>query len=365
MSQLRSQRCDLASGVRVRDGAFPWEKIQGSLIVSLNLESLLMTIHWIEMMNSDVKKQRTCWLHGIAWHFQRALAQAEERLKGRARAICWWYEGHRTTGTFSYHDPLHKTKAENLCKRPGGISFSLNCCFQLVQLFNLHLQQAKHCLAQMRGCEQEWNEWNSYTHCHCKGLKLSDLWTEILFRHLQQLSWDMFEGALDALATLKPPSSSAPSQKSWRGSTIPSFFFQPLGPDRFWKSFLDTVVGAQGESALRASPQAGCCRKTICSLRLTRLVNTQGGAECLKHWSLFFSMPKFSWPNSRSLAKRRLWMRGSFKKWWFLQNSSKFTRQTTSQTASFARRVALRRPGGAAAVFFFFEPWSSGRFERL
>ena len=110
MSQLRSQRCDLASGVRVRDGAFPWEKIQGSLIVSLNLESLLMTIHWIEMMNSDVKKQRTCWLHGIAWHFRRALAQAEERLKGRARAIFWWYEGHRTTGGALSHIMIHCTR---------------------------------------------------------------------------------------------------------------------------------------------------------------------------------------------------------------------------------------------------------------
>lgn len=110
MSQLRSQRCDLASGVRVRDGAFPWEKIQGSLIVSLNLESLLMTIHWVEMMNSDVKKQRTCWLHGIAWHFRRALAQAEERLKGRARAICWWYEGHRTTGGALSHIMIHCTR---------------------------------------------------------------------------------------------------------------------------------------------------------------------------------------------------------------------------------------------------------------
>lgn len=213
------------------------------------------------------------------WKGLGASRRTVERL-GKSDLLMVCRASYNWGGTFSYHDPLHKTETENLCKRPGGISFSLNCCFQLVQLFNLHLQQAKHCLAQMRGCEQEWHEWNSYTHCHCKGLKLSDLWTEILFRHLQQLSWDMFEGALDALATLKLPSSSAPSQKSWRGSTIPSFFFQPLGPDRFWKSFVDTFVCAQGESALRASEQAGCCRKTICSLRLTRLVNTQGGRWC-------------------------------------------------------------------------------------
>lgn len=304
----------------------------------------------------------------VTWHclaLSKGLGASRRTVErpGKSNLLMVWRASYNWGGTFSYHDPLHKTKAENLCKRPGGISFSLNCCFQLVQIFNLHLQQAKHCLAQMRGCEQEWHEWNSYTHCHCKGLKLSDLWTEILFRHLQQLSWDMFEGALNALATLKLPSSSAPSQKSWRGSTIPSFFFQPLGPDRFWKSFVDTFVCAQGESALRASPQAGCCRKTICSLRLTRLVNTQGGRWCRMPKALitvFFNaqilLAKFTISGKKAFVDE-----GSFEN----GDSFKIHRNSLagyiSQTASLARRVALRRPGGAAAVFFFFEPRSSGR----
>ena len=143
---------------------------------------------------------------------------------------------------------------------------------------------------------------------------------------------------------------------------IPSFFFQPLGPDRFWKSFVDTFVCAQGESALRASPQAGCCRKTICSLRLTRLVNTQGGRWCRMPKALItvFSMPKFSWPNSRFPAKRRLWMRVPLK----MVIPSKFIKihsPDEPENGIIFQESCFETPRRCSCRVFFFGPRSSGR----
>ncbi len=188
MSQLRSQRCDLT-----------WQGLELGMVLLKEKYRVwsrwIWNLHWrFTELNSDVflrgKKGHVGYM-ALPSTFEGPWRKPKNGWKaGQERFVDGMQGIVQLTGG---HFLISWSIAQDESLKSIGISFSLNCCLQLVQLFNLHVKSRQSTVLMCFFVR------NEMAKKHCQAVRV---WKNSFFT-----VW--FSGALDALATLKPPSSSA------------------------------------------------------------------------------------------------------------------------------------------------------------